>query len=341
MSTYKNIIEKLKKKLDGFGSVESEIAKRYETAKAERKKEFDAERISIAEARDAKIRDAATNKLKSEKDLSQIHEARGLTRSGEAIGEALNRELIEAAAVRDANADFSKSEDELKKRFESDVNELNLAEQKEKQEEREKIEDKILELEVADAKESGDASSSGGGNDDDDEYEPSISESVLATRLFNTFKNSNGKLTADGSRELGLYLEKLREENNLSDDYMKNLIFALKSYGYENGFEEEELDGTFESLEQFANERSAKVEDAMYRFYRARGANDGEAMAEAKKQAIWAKLDVIYRNSVSREQFIYLARKMGSSMSTIYRYFDRIEDINKYNIDGGVRLKEK
>lgn len=345
MNTYNDIIEKLKKKLNGFGSVEAEITKRYEAARTNRTKEYESQIGAITKRRDEKIHDAAINKLKSEKDISQIHEARGLTRSGEAIGEALNREIIEAAAVRDANAEYLKSEDALKSEFDSDINELNVAKQNEISEEREKLEDKILELEIKDAQKGDSIDSDGNGGDNDggtvDEYEPSISESVLATRLFNTFKNSDGKLTAAGSRELGLYLEKLREENKLSDDYMKNLIFALKSYGYDNGTEDEELDGTFESLERLANERSAKVEDTMYRFYRGRGAHDGEAMAEAKKHAIWAKLDVIYKNSVSREQFIYLARKMGSSMSTIYQYFDRIEDINKYNIDGGIYLLEK
>lgn len=348
MSGYEDIISKLKKKLENFGSVESEIAKLYETAKNERTKEYEKARAEIAQKRDDAIRAASINKKKSEKDLSQFHEARGLTSSGEAINEALNRELIEAGAIREAKAEHSKNEDALKDSYESDINTLKQNELKNVLDEKEKLEDEILELEKMQLKANNGSSNSGsnsnngtGAIEGSGDYEPTISESVLATRLFNMFKGSDGELTAGGKRELELYLEKLREENNLSDEYMKNLIFALKSYGYDKVSDDEELDGTFDSLERAANASEAKVEDLMYRFYRGRGASESEAMTEAKKHAIWAKLDVIYKNSVSREQFIYYARKMGSSMSTIYRYFDRVEDVNKYNIDGGIYLKKK
>lgn len=347
MSGYDAIIEKLKKKLEGFGSIESEIAQRYEAAKDERKKEYELERAELIKSRDSAISDAATRKLKSEKDIAQIHESRGLTRSGEAIGEALNRELIEANSIRDAQKELYEGTKARWDRYDNDIRSLDESEKEEKRSEKEKLEDQIFELEKANVKDGGSSTSSSGATDGDDgdigDYEPSISESVLATRLFNMFKNSDGKLTAGGSRELELYLEKLREDNGLSDEYMKNLIFALKSYGYDNANtdEDEGLDGSFDSLERAANNSSAKVEDMMYQFYRGRGATESEAMTAAKKHAIWAKLDVIYRNSVSRDQFIYYARKMGSSMSTIYRYFDRVEDINKYNIDGGLYLKDK
>ena len=347
MSGYDTLIEKLKKKLEAAGSVESEIAKQYSMAKEEAKKRYEESRASLLKNRDGAIAEAAASKLKAEKDIAQFHEARGLTRSGEAIDEALNRELIEANAIRDTMAEHSEGEEKLKKQLDDEVAALESAELKDIQGKKEKLEDEILELEKQKLKEGDsvvgeDGGTSGGGGDSLDDYEPSISESMLATRLFNMFKNSDGKLSSDGSRELQLYVEKLREDNGLSDEYMKNLLFALKSYGYDPADDgDDEIDGTFESILRAANNSSAKVEDMMYRFYRGRGAKDGEAMAEAKKHALWAKLDVIYKNSTSREQFIYYARKSGSSMSTIYRYFDRIEDVNKYDIGGGIYLKEK
>ena len=275
-----------------------------------------------------------------------------MTSSGEAIGEALNRELIEANAIGAANEELTDGIKKLKSGYDSDIQKLNESEAKERRDAISDIEDKIFELEKQKIKDenskvgtnnsgSGASGGSNSGNGNGNEvFKPSLSESTLATRLFNMFKNSDGKLTADGKRELDLYLEKLREENSLSDEYMRNLIFALNSYGYDK-VEAGDIvnDGSFETLARLANERATKVEDSMYKFYRGRGVSDDEAMAEAKKQAIWAKLDYLYRNSETRDQFINYARNTGSSMSTIYRYFDRIDTINKYNIDGGVHLK--
>lgn len=353
MSSYDDLISRLKKQLESYGSAESELAKLYNEARNNRKAQYESDSNELAKMRDASVRAAGINKLKSEKDLAQIHESRGLTSSGEAIGEALNRELIEANAVANANEELSDGLKNLKSGYDSDIQKLNESEEKERRDAISKFEDKIFDLEKQKIKDenakannsssgsSNNSSSNSGNSGTDDVFKPSLSESTLATRLFNMFKNSDGKLTADGKRELELYLEKLRKDNGLSDEYMKNLIFALNSYGYNSVSDTDENDGTFNSLERIANERAAKVEDSMYKFYRGRGASESEAMAEAKQHAIWAKLDYIYKNSTSRDQFIYYARKMGSSMSTIYRYFDRIENINKYNIDGGIHLKNE
>ena len=326
MSSYDKLIEKLKRKLDGYGSGESEIAKLYDLAKVNRKKQFEAELDAASNERKALVRDAGIKKMKNEKDIAQLQESRGLSASGEAITEVLNRERIEADMIKSANEGYADSITKLQNGYDGDISKLEFEEAKAEEAEKNKIEGEILELEKQKIKEEKNV-----GNDAaSDIYEPTVSENTLASRLFGMFKGSDGKLTADGKRELDSYLERLREENGLSDEYMKNVLFALKSYGYDKVKDENAgYDGSFESLEKLASENASKVEDAMYQFYRGRGASDGEAMAEAKQHAIKAKLDVIYKHSVSREQFIYLARKMGSSMSTIYRYFDTIDTSKK------------
>lgn len=347
MTSYERLINKLKTRLDNYGKIESELTGLYEEAKKRRKTKLLEDTKKLDEVRNDIIRNASVTSLKNEKNLAQHHESRGLSSSGESVAEKLNRDVIEANAEIEANREFFEGKRALEEKFQDDILELDTKRLSEVEKGRQKLQDEILELEKLEAKDDGikDTDSGSGGVEGDgvggEVFEPSISENTLATRVFDLFKNEDGRLDTDSRRELEFFLDKIREENSLSDEYMKNVIFSLRSLGYVPSGDKEEVDGSIEAIERMADEAGARMEASFYQLLKRRGATDGEAMAEARKQGIWAKLDVIYRNSTSRDSFIYTARKLGSSMSTIYQYFDRIDAINKYNLDGGVHLKSK
>lgn len=233
----------------------------------------------------------------------------------------LNSSIASILGEREDNANKIQAEKELQASKLQAEKEMLEAELKAKKE--------MLEAELSSKNTSsgtGNSPSGGGssGNGTSGTTLPNISAKELAKQLISTA--SGGKSSIDNSHaqqySINKYLLELTEKYNVSDEYLNELIFMLRTQGYEDvGEANRRIDViTYDAISYYYS-----MYDKYYNQYIKRGVSESKAASEAKKTASGAQMDYIYKNSRDKNEFKKCCKELGISTTDVQTYLNEIE----------------
>lgn len=341
---YKELIEQTKKALESYSKADEELEELYRQAKERNQKSYELSKQQLAEQYYQDRNQAAAKAQLDEKNMSEFLAARGLASSGESVQAKIDSNMALHNTLSGLAKENMKALGELEKaRLEQENQlDLSLAEKKlELNKQKNALSDQIEQLKKAleNSKQSGKTADSGkksgstntGTKDDNDTSEkfvPSTSAKDVAKNLVETY-GSGGKITTDLQKsKIKKHLESLMQNDGVDEDYIKNIIFNLKSYGYT------ELSDAYADSVIAAEEASnyySKLYHELYEIY-IRGNRTAEKASEmAKNKAKSLMLDYIYERSRTIAAFENTAKLAGVSQTELEAYYQKLDNIMDSN----------
>ena len=165
-------------------------------------------------------------------------------------------------------------------------------------------------------------------------YSPAMSAKELAKALISTASGGGSSVDSSHAQQYSInkYLLELTDKYGVSDEYLNDLIFVLRSYGYEDvGASKRRTDViTYEAITYYYNEY-----DRYYDNYVKRGMSEGKAHSEAQKTAENAQLEFIYKNSRDTREFKDCCNDIGISSTAIQTFLNEKES-QKNKVSGSM-----
>ncbi len=338
---YKELIELTKKALESYSQADEELEALYRQAKERNQKSYELSKQQLAEQYYENRNQAAAKAQLDAKNMHEFLAARGLASSGESVqakidsNMALNNTLASLAKENmRALTELEKAKLEKENELDLSLAEKKLALNRQKDALADQIEQYKKALENS-AKQGGsaDGGKKGGSANDDAKdndkpsekpFVPSTSAKDVAKNLVETY-GSGGKITTDLQKsKIKKYLETIAQNDDIDEDYIKNIIFNLKSYGYTDL-----SDAYADSV--IAAEEAANYYNKLYRelyefFIRGnRTAEKADEMAKSKARSLM--LDYIYERSRTLAAFENTAKLAGITQKELDEYYQKLDNI--------------
>ncbi len=358
---YSDSISALKAGLMQYSENEKKLTELYKQAIINAEEEFKAATKQLDDQYKRDRNEVHADTVREERNLNNALAARGLGFSGEAAQTKLNSNIILANRLGELTRGKVKAETELqldlsdKKHSlamdnaeklrdiqkgrdnlnasiasiiaerEDNANKLRAEQAMREAELKAKIEmyEAELKAKYGAGTKSENGSSSKADSETDFGYNPGITAKELASRLISTA--SGGKSSIDGSQaqqySINKYLLELADKYGASDDYINDLIFILRSHGYEDiGEPKRRIDViTYDSFSYYYD-----TYDRYYDNYIARGISEELAQREAKKLATSSQLQYIYDNSKNTSEFKNCCKEAGISTTDMQTFLNNI-----------------
>ncbi len=359
---YSDSIEALKAGLQQYSENEKKLTELYKQAIINAEAEY---KSAVKQVNDQYKRDrneAYADTVREERNLNNSLAARGLGFSGEAAQAKLNSNIILANRLGAINRGKVDAETKLALDLSDKKNELsidnaerlrevqkgrdslnatiaNILAEREDNAAKLKAEKEMLEAELkakynysSGGKNAG--ASNGSNTSADGGYTPAMSAKELAKALISTASGGGSSVDSSHAQQYSInkYLLELTDKYGVSDDYLNDLIFVLRSYGYEDvGASKRRTDViTYEAITYYYNEY-----DKYYDNYVKRGMSEGKAHSEAKKTAESAQLEFIYKNSRSTQEFKDCCNDIGINSTAVQAFLNEKEG-KKTNVSGSM-----
>lgn len=340
---YTQTVASLKTAIDGYDSEEKKLSELYTQAKQHALESYNAQKAELEKAYLKDRNTAAADVSREEKNYMQFLSSRGLGSSGEASQAKLNsginlsNSLSELSRSRLTSlADLSESYSEKSAEIENDYMEAasdisekrvsalaKLAEAeaaKEAADEQTKLYEESLKNQDTD----------GGGASDDSEsgaYVPSVSAKDMAKQIVALASDGRDTIEySDQNYTVHRYLEKLKSDYDIDDEYMKNLEFCLKSYGYTG------IDGV-SFLVQGVADKAEDYYQEMYQkyisFYSQISSDGSYIKRSAREIASDLQLTYVYTHVKTIDEFYKACYLLGFSTARIEEYRKHIDEAVK------------
>ena len=359
--TYSDSIEALKAGLSQYSESEKQLTELYKQAIANAEAEYKTAVKQVNDQYKRDRNEAHADTVREERSLNNMLAARGLGFSGEAAQAKLNSNIILSNRLGELNRgkvdaetklsldlsdkksalsldnaekirEVQKGRDDLNAKIASIIaeredNAAKIKAEKEMAEAKLKAEMEMLELELnaKNNNSSGNGVGSSGGQAGGSGYTPTMTAKELAKALITTA--SGGGSSIDGSHaqqySINKYLTELTDKYKVSEEYVNDLIFVLRSYGYEDVGESKRRTDviTYEAITYYYNQY-----DKYYDLYINRGFNEGKAHTEAKKAAQNEQLEYIYENSRNTYEFKECCNDIGISLTEVTSFLNSKSD---------------
>jgi len=362
---YNELIEQTKKALESYSKADTELEELYRQAKERNNKSYELSKNQLAEQYYEDKNQAASRAALSAKDMNEFLAARGLATSGESVQAKLDSNMALNSALSGLAKSNMQSLTELEKqRLEKESElDMSLAEKKlELNKQKNTLSDQIEQLKKAleNSNKSTDDNKSNDNNkstnsdkknnngttdnnktkDDTTEkpYVPSTSAKDIAKNILETFA-SGGKITTDLQRsQIKKYLQSLVKNDGVDEDYIKDIVFILKTYGYSD-ISEAYADSVIAAKD--AAEYYNKMYNDYYEIYVRGNRTADKASSMAKSKAKTLMLDYIYERSRTIAAFESAAKQSGVTQAELEEYYQRLNNImnNGEKITLGSKVK--
>ncbi len=332
---YNDAIEQLKNALKSYSDEEDRIKELYAKAKGAINENY-ARDIAAAERERAEKRAEAEADAKRQiRNTDLTLAARGLAFSGEAAQTRLDSALGLNKRLAAIDAEHARAENELAKaRLESETK-ADGEEAKRVSDAREgqnRIKSEIAQLEIkreaeqAKAAERERAAAPAAAADTEvspaeNGYRPPVTARVLAEQIINSV-NSRGYVTKSWEmKKIADKLDNLVKGYEIDKDYLDDLIFTLRAYGYTEPKQE-----TRSALQILADDAEAFYKSSYATTYAAcqmAGFNEDYSTSHAKEKATAKLLEYVYDRVSDAREFRNVCTVLGISGAEANEYLEK------------------
>ncbi|HBL83857.1 MAG: hypothetical protein A2Y17_08045 [Clostridiales bacterium GWF2_38_85] len=345
MADYNKLINEVKSKLAALNSPDSELKKLYKQAIEQSKTEYNAKQAELLQELKQAENDSSAKSLIKKKNNQQKAESSGLSGAGinavidESRKDKLNSEITEL------EADIAEEQSELDSEYKDSDAKLTVEQEKAIVKEQTSLEKELERLETAKAKASADAIEATEKQAEKEakekaeaeksaKYKPTISAKELAKTLISRF---SGKAEA-----LKAYLDELTAENDFDEDYLKDLMFSFKAYGWgaDEAVEtkpENEKTNSLVDESKLVFESKAVYKDLyekVYKTFKKQGSRGPNLTEKAAKFAQIGQMDFFYKSTATTDEFEALCKAVNMSDSDIADYYKRVEFFDTHDLKG-------
>lgn len=337
---YNDAMNSLKNALNSYSEDEQKLLNLYAKARSNLNERYTANKSALDADYTAKRNEAAADVLREERNLNNLLANRGLAFSGEAAQAKLNSSL----SLNDRLSKLARANIDANNALDLGYNDDNLLIDKEESgklaeifEKRNKLQGDIADLELkreqananisaskalkasADGN-SSDATSGDESGDVQKLFQPNTTAKDLAKQLI---KSATGKDTVtdiNGYEKVGVALEEILSQYDLSDDYINDLMFALMANGYTEMSAGTPKKYTTETLIS----DSRKFYETLYNRYHVLmqldGKSEGDAIGLALQYAQKKLLEYVYDRTYGASGFRNICLELGINEVEIKRF---------------------
>ncbi len=349
---YNDLIEQTKKALESYSKADAELEELYRQVKERSNKSYELSKQQLAEQYYEDKNQAAAKAKLDEKDMSAFLAARGLASSGESVQTKIDSDMALNKMLSSLAKENIRTLSELEKERLEKENELDLslAEKKlELNKQKSALSDQIEQLKKAlenskqtDSKPATGSSGTGKSGNQSESSEktfiPSTSAKDIAKNIVETY-GTEGRITSDLQKgQIKKYLQSLIKNDGVDEDYIKDIVFNLKTYGYTD-ISDNYADAVLAAEE--ANKYYDKLYYELYELYIKTNKTAEKASLMAKSKAKALMLDYIYERSRTIAAFESAAKAAGVTQKELEEYYQRLNNImnNSEKITLGSKIK--
>jgi len=328
---YNDAIESLKNALNGYSEEEDRIKELYAKAKSSISETYGADVAAAERERMKKRAEAEADAKRAERGSDLMLAQRGLAFSGEAAQTRLDSALALNRRLAAIDEQHSKSRNELAKAHGESLLKAEAEEAKrtaEAEEGKNRIKSEIAELELKRESEQARAargtSSAGaeaaGAKNEEKGYRPPMTAKALAEQMISSV-NSRGYLSkAWEMQKISEKLDNLKKGYEIDGDYLDDLIFTLRSYGYTEP--ERQQKSALERLADEADEFYRSTYGFNYASYQLAGFPESAADSRAKEKAKEKLLEYVYDRVSDARDFRNVCTVLGISSAAANAYIE-------------------
>lgn len=328
---YNDAIESLKNALDGYSEEEERIKELYAKAKSSLSETYGAD-IAAAERERIKKRaeaEADAKRMKRGSDLMLAQ--RGLAFSGEAAQTGLDSALALNRRLAEIDEEHSKSRNALAKAHGESLMKAEAEEAKrtaEAEEGKNRIKSEIAALELKRESEQaramrGTASAgaeSSGEESEEKGYRPPMTAKALAEQMINSVSSRGYISKAWEMQKIAEKLDNLKNGYEIDGDYLDDLIFTLRSYGYTEPARQQK--SALDKLADEADEFYKSTYGYNYASYQLAGFSESAADSRAKEKATEKLLEYVYDRVSDARDFRNVCTVLGIGSAAANAYIE-------------------
>lgn len=164
-------------------------------------------------------------------------------------------------------------------------------------------------------------------------FVPNITAKELAKQLINTATEGSNYVNSEKHKYLvNKYLLELNENYGIDRDYLDDLLFMLRVYGYEeSSIPQMRIDViTYDAIAYYYD-----ACDEYYDKYTVAGMKESRAKAESRKIAANKQIDYIYKQCRNILEFEQCCKAVGISDAKMQEYLSSIDDTESEAVIGG------
>lgn len=339
-------IEALKAELKGYSDDEHRIAELYRSAVKNNQKSYNDSSAQIEAQYEYDRNQAYADNARDERNTMNMLASRGLGFSGEAAQAKLNSNIVlanrlgalarskneaDAELLKDYNdKDYNLSLEFADRQGEADKNRLGLMadiaaleSDKEQHDASLAAEKDMFDRELYAKYHSGKNNGSNGSNGDNGNnssngsngsiselsgFTPDISPKDLAKLMVTNATDDNYIETDDDEYLINRYMLDIYENYGVDDEYMNELVFMLKAYGYDDvSLDELRVQVITRDADEYYKESYKQTVD----LYISEGMEENSARTAARQEATRKKLEYIKRRCKSDDEFINCCKQLG------------------------------
>ena len=313
-------IEALKAELKGYSDDEHRIAELYRSAVKNNQKSYNDSSAQIEARYEYDRNQAYADNARDERNTMNMLASRGLGFSGEAAQAKLNSNTVLANRLG-ALARSKNEADKNRLGLMADI--AALESDKEQHDASLAAEKDMFDRELYAKYHSGKNNGSNGGNGSNGSnssngsngsiselsgFTPDISPKDLAKLMVTNATDDNYIETDDDEYLINRYMLDIYENYGVDDEYMNELVFMLKAYGYDDvSLDELRVQVITRDADEYYKESYKQTVD----LYISEGMEENSARTAARQEATRKKLEYIKRRCKSDDEFINCCKQLG------------------------------
>ena len=328
---YNDAIESLKNALNGYSEEEERIKELYAKAKSALAVRYAGDIAAADRDRLAKRAEAEADAKRQERNSDLMMAQRGLAFSGEAAQTRLDSALALNKRLAEIDALHAENRGELAKAQSENLLKTEAEEAKrtaEAQEGKNKILSEIAGLELkreseqARAANAASAQGAAGSAQENEKigYLPPVTAKALAEQIISSV-SSKGYVSKNWEMEkIAEKLDSLKKGYEIDGDYLNDLIFTLRAYGYTEP--ERQQKSALDKLAEEAETYYRSVYGTNYASYQLAGFPENTADSRAKEKARAKLLEYIYDRVSDARDFRNVCTVLGISNAEANEYIE-------------------
>ena len=327
---YNDAIESLKKALEGYSEEEERIKALYAKARNALETGYGEEIAANERDRLAKRADAEADVKRQERNGDIMLAQRGLSFSGEAAQSRLGSALALNKRLAEIDSAHEQSKRELAKTQSENLLKTDAEEAKRTAEARESKNRTLRDIAGLEAKRDAEEARVIRGaaeeaqadlTEENGGYRPPITARVLAEQMVNSVNSKGYVSKAWEMKRIAEKLEELTKGYDIDKDYLDDLIFSLRAYGYTEPKKE-----TRSSTEILADEAETFYKSSYATTYAAcqmAGFPESYSAAHAKEKASEKLFDYLYERVTDAKDFRNICTVLGISNAAANEYLEK------------------